>query len=187
MTLDDAFRKRLLTLARSSIEHGLATSLPIPVRAADWPSAMWCPRATFVTLTHGSRLRGCRGRIEAVQPLPQDVAVSAVQTALDDPRFPPVTSAELPELKIAISVLTPLEPLAVADMAALQSVLRPREDGLLVVAGDHRATFLPKVWEQLPDSRSFLAALWEKAGLQQEAWPRGVRIERYAAIDFAEA
>ncbi len=187
MNLDAQARSRLLALARDSIGHGLATSLPIPVRGEDWPGALWVKRATFVTLTRGGRLRGCRGRIDAVQPLPQDVAVSAVETALDDPRFPPVTAAELPELGIAISILTPAEQVEVADMDALKASLRPHQDGLFVVAGSHRATFLPKVWEQLPDPADFIAALWEKAGLPPDAWPRGIRLERYAAIDFAEA
>ena len=185
--LDAAARGRLLKLARSSMEHGLATALPVPVRASDWPSSVWNPRATFVTLTRDGRLRGCRGRIDAVQPLPQDVAVSALQTALDDPRFPPVTASELPELRIAISVLTPPEPLPAAGFEDLCAVLRPRDDGLLLSAGDLRATFLPKVWEQLPDPEAFLEALWEKAGLPPRAWPEGISIERYGAIDFAEA
>lgn len=186
MMLDGAMQRRLLTLARDSMAHGIATSLPLAVRAEDWPAPVWVPRATFVTLTREGRLRGCRGRIDAVQPLPQDVAVSAVQTALDDPRFAAVTASELPDLQIAISILTPPEPLHVADFQGLCAVLQPQQDGLLLIAGDHRATFLPKVWDQLPEPESFLAALWEKAGLRPGVWPENIRIERYAAIDFAE-
>lgn len=187
MMLDGAMQRRLLTLARDSIAHGLATRRPLAVRAEDWPAPLWSSRATFVTLTREGRLRGCRGRIDAVQPLAQDVAVSAVQAALDDPRFAPVTASELPDVQIAIAVLTSPEALHVADFEALGATLQPRRDGLLVIAGEHRATFLPKVWEQLPEPESFLAALWEKAGLRPGIWPENIRIERYAAIDFGEA
>ncbi|MCC5888771.1 MAG: AmmeMemoRadiSam system protein A [Gammaproteobacteria bacterium] len=186
MMLDAADQRRLLGLARDSMAHGVATGLPIPLRAEDWPASLWVPRATFVTLTRKGRLRGCRGRIDAVQPLPQDVAVSAVQAALDDPRFAPVGVTELPELAISISILTPPEPLPAADYRALRDSVRPHRDGLLLSAGDHRATFLPKVWEQLPEPDAFLVALWEKAGLLPEVWPDDIRIERYGAIDFAE-
>lgn len=188
MILDETAQRRLLALARDSMAHGIDTGLPLPVRARDWPSSLWVPRATFVTLTtREGRLRGCRGRIEAVQPLPQDVAVSAMETALDDPRFAPVAATELPQLKLAISVLTPPEALPVADHEALRSALLPHQDGLLIAAGSQRATFLPKVWEQLPDVDDFLAALWEKAGLRAGTWPAEIEVQRYRAIEFAEA
>lgn len=186
MMFDAATGRRLLELARDSMAHGIATGLPLSVRPRAWPSSLWVPRATFVTLTREGRLRGCRGRLEAVQPLPQDVAVSAMETALDDPRFPPVAATELSQLKIAISVLTPPETLAVADREALRSALVPHRDGVLIAASGHRATFLPKVWEQVPEVDDFLAALWEKAGLGADAWPPGIEIQRYRAIEFAE-
>ncbi len=187
MILDVAAQERLLTLARESMAYAILKGLPVPVRAETWPASLWVPRATFVTLTLEGRLRGCRGRIDAVQPLPEDVAVSAMEAALDDPRFAATTASELPDLNIAISVLTPSETLHVADLEALRAALQPHRDGLLVIAGDHRATFLPKVWEQLPDPDLFLAALWEKAGLRPGSWPDDIRIARYGASDFAEA
>lgn len=187
MMIEVSKQRRLLTLARDSMAHGIQTGLPIPVRAREWPESLWVPRATFVTLTtRAGRLRGCRGRIDALQPLPQDVAVSAVETALDDPRFPAVAATELPQLNIAISVLTPPQPLPVADREALRSALVPHQDGLLIAADGRRATFLPKVWESLPDADDFLDALWEKAGLRRGTWPSDIQVERYGAIDFAE-
>jgi len=187
MMLAVVTQRRLLALARESMAHGIATGLPIPVRAEEWPDSLWVPRATFVTLTREGRLRGCRGRIDAVQPLPQDVAVSAVETALDDPRFPPVTATELPELEIAISMLTPPETLSVSDRESLRLAVVPHPDGLLIASGGHRATFLPKVWEQLPDVDDFLDALWGKAGLRRRIWPSDLHVQRYDAIEFAEA
>ena len=94
--------------------------------------------------------------------------MSALETALDNPGFKPP------------------EPLPVTDREALRAALRPHQDELVIAADGHRATFLPKVWEQLPNVDDFLHALWEKAGLRAAAWPDGIHIERCAAFDFGE-
>jgi AmmeMemoRadiSam system protein A len=144
------------------------------------------PGASFVTLrTPDGALRGCIGSMEATEPLVVDVAVNARRAATRDPRFPPVTPHEVDRLEVHIAVLTPLQPLAVADLDHLRSALRPGIDGVLVEAGRHRGTFLPAVWAELPAVDDFLRHLWAKAGLGPGAWPPGVRIWRYQAVEVS--
>jgi AmmeMemoRadiSam system protein A len=184
--LDADVRARLLTLARDAIAEALA-GRRARVEPGAWPAALRTPAASFVTLTTmDGRLRGCRGVLEAIRPLPEDVPTNAVASALDDPRFRPVRPDELPALHLSVSVLTPAEPLAAADRDALLAALRPGTDGLVIEAPGHRATFLPKVWESLPAPADFIDALWAKAGLAPGRWPAGLRLARYRSIDFGE-
>jgi AmmeMemoRadiSam system protein A len=143
-------------------------------------------RASFVTLHRHGDLRGCTGSLEAVQPLALDVARTACSSALSDPRFYPVTAAELDGIDIEISVLSPLTPMTVRDEADLLGQLVPEVDGLVLMAGIRRATFLPKVWEQLPSPREFLCALKRKAGLPADFWSRDMAVYRYHTETFAE-
>lgn len=125
------------------------------------------PGASFVTLTKHGSLRGCIGTLEAYRPLGRDVAGHAVDAAVRDPRFWPVTADEYPELDIEVSVLSEPEPMPVADRAGLERMLRPGVDGLVLAdrGGRHRATFLPQVWDELPEPHDFVAHLLAKAGL----------------------
>lgn len=185
--LDAPARRALLALARTSIALGLAERRPAGTEAGAWPEALWQEAATFVTLATGrGELRGCRGVIEACRPLPVDVAENAFASAFDDPRFAPLEARELATLRLSISVLTPRERLEVADRPTLRAALERGRDGLLVEAGPHRATFLPKVWAQLPDPETFLDHLWRKAGLRPDHWPENLRLWRYRALEFAE-
>lgn len=149
-----------------------------------WPpaeaGALAAPGASFVTLhRNDGALRGCIGSIEARRPLATDVAANARAAALEDSRFEPVDVGELAELMLEVSVLSPLTPLAAASRAELLAALRRGVDGLLLEAGARRATFLPSVWEQLPEAERFLAQLERKAGLPVGGWPRGLRVFRY--------
>lgn len=125
------------------------------------------PGASFVTLTKHGSLRGCIGTLEAYRPLGRDVAGHAVGAAVRDPRFWPVTADEYPELDIEVSVLSEPESMPVADRAGLERMLRPGVDGLVLAdrGGRHRATFLPQVWDELPEPHDFVAHLLAKAGL----------------------
>lgn len=186
--LSPELRRRLLATARASIEEGLATGRPLEPARKAWPEAAWTPRATFVTLEEASgALRGCRGVLEPVRPLPRDVAGNAFDTAFADPRFPPVRATELAGLRVSLSVLSPRELLVAPDAERLARLLTPGIDGLLLEAGPYRATFLPKVWEQLPEPADFLGQLWRKAGLPPGSWPAGIRCWRYGAEAFGEA
>lgn len=137
------------------------------------------PAATFVTLRREGELRGCIGGLTARQALVLDVVENAAGAALHDPRFFPLRPPELVGLHIHISVLSPLVPLTFASESELLAQLRPGVDGLLLELGRRRGTFLPSVWETLPDPRDFLRELKRKAGLPHDYWCADVRISRY--------
>ena len=142
------------------------------------------PGACFVTLERDGRLLGCIGSLAPHRPLGIDVAHNAAAAAFDDPRLPPVSWDDLIRLDVHISVLGPLEPLAVSDREQLAALLRPGTHGLLIDDGLHRATFLPSVWSQLPGAGSFLDALWRKAGLPPASWPDRLSVSRYEVSDL---
>lgn len=185
-TLGEADRRLLLDLARSSIRHGLAHHRPEPVDPADYPPALRAPRAVFVTLNRRGQLRGCIGHLEASQALVRDVADNAYAAAFRDPRFPPLTAAELEGLEVHISVLSPPEPLPVVSEADLLRQMRPGVDGLILEEDRHRGTFLPAVWESLPAPEQFLAHLKLKAGLSPGYWSDGIRVSRYTTETFSD-
>jgi len=174
---------RLLTaLARAAIAREFdepGAALPHP----DWLDAAG---AVFVTLTEAGQLRGCIGSLEAHRPLGEDLEHNARAAAFGDPRFPPLKHAELPRVRVEVSVLTPATPMACSDEADALRQLRPGVDGVILEHGWHRATFLPQVWEQLPEPRVFLAHLKQKAGLAADFWANDVRLSRYGVEKFKE-
>lgn len=176
----------LLRLARASIEHGAIHREPLPVRYESLPPSLRRPGATFTSLQLGGELRGCCGSIEAVNPLAVDTADSAFRAAYRDPRFDPVTPQEIAALCLEVSVLTPLEAFPVSSEMELLERLAPKIDGLLITAGPRRATFLPKVWEALPDPYQFVAALKVKCGLPRDAWSDEFQFFRYQTVSYAE-
>lgn len=177
----------LLGLARESIDYGFEHGAPLPVHVDDMPSALVEPAATFTTLRRGVELRGCCGRLEASQPLASDVAYSAFQAAFRDSRFEPLRRDELPGIRLEVSVLSPMQPLEVSDEQDLLRQLEPGVDGLVLVEGLRRATFLPKVWESLPEPQQFLAQLKQKCGLPPDYWSARLEFLRYSTTTFAEA
>ena len=178
----------LLPLARSAIAHRLGLDHPAVVERAAWLEE---PGASFVTLTSGrlpgGPLRGCIGTLQAHRPLREDVEANAVAAATRDPRFPPLSRAELEDAIVEVSVLSAPTALPVADEAELLARLRPGVDGVILSDAGHRATFLPQVWEQLPDPADFLAHLRRKAGLPAGHWGRGLTIETYTVTAWQEA
>jgi len=176
----------VLRFARASIEHGLLYETPVPVDCTNLPTALAEPRATFTTLQLGGRLRGCCGSLEAVLPLARDVTLSAFRAAFRDARFPPVAECELGAIRLKISVLSPLEPIRVSSEADLLDQLTPGKDGLVIVAYGRRATFLPDVWDKLPDPRRFVSALRAKCGLPDDHWSDHLEFQRYRAVSIAE-
>jgi AmmeMemoRadiSam system protein A len=145
------------------------------------------PGASFVTLTIGGGLRGCIGSIEPRQPLALDVQENALSAAFRDPRFPPLRREELDQVHIEVSVLTRPQPLDYTDPDDLLARLRPHVDGVIIERGWHRATFLPQVWEKLPDPHEFLAHLCLKAGLPSDDYRRpGLQVQTYQVEKFGE-
>lgn len=178
---------QLLGLARSSIEFGLVHGEPLPVESNRFGQALAEPAATFTTLRLDKELRGCCGSLEASRPLAVDVAHSAFRAAFRDSRFEPVDEDELDAIRLEISVLSPLEPLPATDEAELLSRLTPGTDGLVIIEGARRATFLPAVWESVPDARRFVAALKTKCGLPDDYWSDRLEFRRYRTRSYAES
>jgi len=170
--------KELLRLARSSIEYGSIHGRPLPVDCSEFSGPLTEPRATFTTLRLEGELRGCCGTLEAARPLASDVTHTAFQAAYRDTRFAPLARS---------AVLSPMELLRVADEADLLRQLTPGTDGLVIVEGLHRATFLPKVWESVPEPRRFLAQLKTKCGLPGNYWSDRLEFFRYRTTTYAEA
>ncbi len=144
------------------------------------------PGATFVTLRLDGELRGCIGTLEAEHPLRHDVVRNARNAALRDPRFEPLSEKELAGLSIEVSLLSTPEPLSFADEEDLTRQVEARRHGLVLEYGRHRSTFLPQVWEQLPDARDFLRHLKAKAGLPPDFWSEGIRVSCYAVEKWSE-
>jgi AmmeMemoRadiSam system protein A len=178
----DPGKAMLLDIARQSIASGLRTSQPLVVDPDAYPSKLREQRATFVTLRRAGELRGCLGGFVANRPLVADVAHNAFGAAFRDHRFPPIEADELDELdelEIHISILSPLEPLAARDEKALLDVIRPGVDGLVVRDGTRQGTFLPAVWESLPEPSAFWRELKRKAELPLDSWSSRWEIFRY--------
>lgn len=162
-------------LAFAVLRGGVMRTVP-----GNYPPALRVPAACFVSLHRGGALRGCVGTLEAQIPLVAEVADKAAAAA-HDPRFPPVAADELEAIEIEVSVLTRPEPLPADSESEVLRALRPGEHGVILEANDGRATFLPSVWEQVPDPACFLKALKQKAGWPSDAWPPDLRIFTYEA------
>lgn len=175
----------LLPAARAAIARALGLDAPPPATPPTWARERG---ASYVTLTRDGRLRGCTGTLVARRPLLEDVEVNAVNTALHDRRFWPMTPDEVPLVVIEVSVLSVPRPLPVASLAEAYASLRPGVDGVIVEAGAwNRATFLPKMWEAMPSPEEFLEHLWLKAGVGPGVWHEGTRLQTYTARVWREA
>lgn len=143
--------------------------------------------SAFVTLTKKGRLRGCIGGLEPRQPLILDVQEHAAAAAVEDYRFQPVSSAEVSHLRIEISRLTPAVPLTYNSIPELLTLLRPGIDGVIISDGKRRATFLPQVWEKIPDCEDFLTQLCQKMGAPGNLWKvRNLDVWTYQVEAFEE-
>jgi AmmeMemoRadiSam system protein A len=179
--LEPHSREFLLATAADAIESHLARRAASAPATGVLPEALRAPRASFVTLTIAGALRGCCGSLEARRALAVDVWSNARASAFHDPRFEPLQAHEWPGVDLEVSVLSPLERLVVRDEAELIEQLSPGEDGLLLAWRGSRATFLPKVWDQLHEPRGFLRHLKRKAGWHEDFWAEDVEVWRYRA------
>jgi len=179
-------KNTLLDIARQSIEYGLKNNTPLPVDIGSYSHTLQTHCATFVTLNLNHQLRGCIGTLEAYQPLVKDVADHAYAAAFNDHRFTPVTTDEQGQLDIHISILTPAEAMNVKSEEDLISQLQPGIDGLILKAGKHKATFLPSVWESLPDKYVFIQHLKLKAGLDKHFWSNDIQLQRYHTLSIPD-
>lgn len=183
LTTED--KQELVQLAKTTIESKLIRSAR-PVRPDPPSPAMVEKRGCFVTLHKKGALRGCIGTIEPVSPLITCVEENAINAAFNDPRFPRLSRDELSDIDLEISVLTVPGPLDYASEEDLLNKLRPGVHGVILSRGGNRSTFLPQVWEQLPDKKAFLAHLCMKAGMDQECWKdKETRIQVYEVDYFS--
>lgn len=181
-------KQTLLSMAREALRQCVAgRTLPALSPEALTP-ALRAPGAAFVTLTINGKLRGCIGALEPYQPLADDVREHAIAAALDDPRFPPVSPEEVDAIEIEISRLTFPKDLQYKDADDLLNRLRPNVDGVILRDGFRRATFLPQVWEKIPDKEEFLDNLCYKMGEPPDTWRRKrLDVQIYQVEEFSES
>ena len=172
--LNEAQGQVLVQLARQTLMHELGKAVPpdesekMQKSLLDQCYQTYC--GTFVTLKINDQLRGCIGNLAAEEPLSEGVRRNAINAAFHDPRFPPLSEKELENVDIEVSILTEPQPLEYVDGKDLLTRLRVDIDGVIIRKGHASATFLPQVWEQLPDPEEFLEHLCMKAGLSSDAW-----------------
>ncbi len=186
-SLSSGDRQILLRIAREAIQAVVENREMPELHVDDFSEDLRVHGASFVTLTIEGQLRGCIGTLEAYQPLVLDVQEHAVAAATQDYRFPPVGAEEVPLLKIEISRLTPTRPLEYSDWRDLIAKLRPGIDGVLIRDGFQRATFLPQVWEKVPDPQEFMTHLCYKMGAPGDRWrTKKLDVAIYQVEEFKE-
>lgn len=175
--------KILLTIARSAISGALGR-----IHQAD-EDAPWLLEkgACFVTLTQNQKLRGCIGTLEAHRPLLLDIKANAQAAALHDPRFSPLKAAELDKTEVEVSLLSAMQRLQFSGQHDALARLQPGVHGVVFEYGRHRSTFLPQVWEQLPDVVEFMGHLKYKAGLPHDFWAEEIRLSSYTVSKWKES
>lgn len=185
--LTDEEKRLLLRLAREALTQAVRGQPPAPLDLSTLSPALCAEGAAFVTLTMRGQLRGCIGALEPYQPLAEDVREHAIAAGLSDPRFAPLTAAELKDVKIEISRLTTPTPLEYRDADDLLAKLRPGVDGVILCDGWRRATFLPQVWEKIPDKAEFLNNLCWKMGVAPDTWrKKHLEVLIYQVEEFHE-
>src|SRR5574341_3500 len=173
---------KLLAIARGAIEKKLYGT-DTEVGSAPWLSQA---AASFITLMKNGELRGCIGSLEAARALGEDVAANALAAAFRDPSFPEITGEEWTQCRVEVSLLSTPKPLRFADEADLLEQIREGEDGLIVECDGKRGTFLPQVWEDLPEKKQFLAHLLRKAGLPADTRLTRCRVSRDRVVKWKE-
>jgi AmmeMemoRadiSam system protein A len=175
----------LLVTALDSIRHGLEHGKPARLDVVDYSTRLSARRASFVTLNHGVVLRGCIGTLEARTSLIESVAENAWAAAFRDPRFAPLSEAEVIHLSLQVSILSPLQPVTVTSEQELLTRMVPGEAGWVMQEEGNRGTFLPTVWSSLGESAEFLQHLKIKAGLSPDYWSDTLEIWRYTTETFS--
>jgi len=176
----------LLQLSARSIENGLKNAKPLPVGPDDYAPELVELGASFVTLKRGGKLRGCIGSSEAYRPLIADVSENGFRAAFKDPRFPALKPVEIEGLHLSISLLSPKSPMSFTDEAEFLQSLRPQIDGLIIEDGGRRALFLPSVWAQLPETKTFVEHLKAKAGMSKDHWSDDFKAWRFTADEITQ-
>ena len=176
-------REALGEVVLGTVLHEEMSDAPEDPQAERWLRE---PGATFVTLRKNGELRGCLGTLTARRPLVEDVRSNARAAGARDPRFPPVRPAELPELSVEVSLLSPLvEVHCDSEEQAIRELSLAR-CGWVLECGSRSGTFLPQVWEMLPQPEDFWRRLKEKAGLSPDFWDPTIRLWRYSVAKWSQ-
>jgi len=177
----------LVKVARNTIDNRLNKVEQPPIDGKDLPEKFQERLGTFVTITIDGNLRGCIGHIMPRETVIEGIRENAINAAFRDPRFPPLTKEEFDKIEIEISILTAPQELTYSDAEDLLHKLRPGKDGVIITKGYHEATFLPQVWDQLPDKEEFLTHLCMKAGLSHDSWKKEkLQVSTYQVQAFEE-
>lgn len=186
--LSHGVQERLIEIAGAAIGHGFAGGYAEPTMDLDQePVELRALTASFVTLHKDRELRGCIGSLVARRPLLLDVAANAFAAAFQDPRFPALAITEMPAIEISISVLSALTPITFSTADDLYATLRVGIDGIVLAHRNARATFLPEVWQSLPEPRRFISELRRKAGIAEQVPLTSIAVSRYATQSFGGA
>ncbi|MBF0574223.1 MAG: AmmeMemoRadiSam system protein A [Desulfamplus sp.] len=182
---------KLLKLARSSIANKLGVNINLPkpseIAAELQDDVFKNQLGTFVTLHLNKRLRGCIGTLESTQSVTEGIEQNAISAAFDDPRFPNLTPKEFNDIHLEVSILSKPLVLNYKNIDELLSKLEPGVHGVIIRKGGAKATFLPQVWQQLPDKSLFLSNLCRKAGLSEHEWKTGsLEVMTYTVEYFEE-
>jgi AmmeMemoRadiSam system protein A len=180
--MPDELGNALLIRARNAI----AREFSLAEQSEPDHVALTQPGATFVTLTQHGQLRGCIGSLEAWRPLDQDVRANAKAAAFRDPRFNPLTRAEFDQTRVEVSLLTPALPITFSGEDDAIRQMRPGIDGMILECHGRRGTFLPQVWESLPDPQQFFTHLKQKAGFAPDFWSPDVKLYHYEVKKWKE-
>jgi len=184
--LSNEQKRVILALAKEAIKSAVTNNT---INKEAWLKKYpWLAQkgAVFVTLNKNNNLRGCIGSIVAHQSLIDDIINNAKSAALNDPRFTPLRANELKDLEIEVSYLTMPKLLNYSDIEDLKRKIKPRVDGVIINYKGYQATYLPSVWEQLPDFESFFATLCQKAGLSSSCLTYHPTIYTYQAIEIKD-
>jgi AmmeMemoRadiSam system protein A len=182
-------KEYMLSLARQAIEQYLKYKEPPALKEQALTDNLKENRPCFVTLMYKGRLRGCIGMFEFNTPLYKNIISRAKAAATEDSRFLPVTADELKDINIEISILTEPQDLKFSSPEDLLNKIKPFEDGVILYTIYGASTYLPQVWEQLPDKEEFLSNLCEKHGAPANYWKdnyKNTRVEIYKAVHFKE-
>jgi uncharacterized protein len=178
-------QETLQSITKESILNGLERQQPLIVDICDYSEHLQQRRASFVTLNIDHNLRGCIGTLSAYRALVDDIAHNAYAAAFSDPRFPALRQREFEQLDYHLSILSDTSPITFSSEQDLLRQIRPKIDGLVLQEKDRRSTFLPSVWEQLPQTTTFLSHLKQKAGLPTDYWSDTIQISRYTVESFS--
>jgi AmmeMemoRadiSam system protein B/AmmeMemoRadiSam system protein A len=176
--------RTLLSLARASVANALQAGAEAAIPDVPWLKER---RATFVTLMEDAKLRGCIGSLQPTRALGDDVVAHAAAAALADRRFSPLGREDLARVEMEVSLLSVPTAILFADEGELLAALRPGVDGVILASGDRRGTYLPQVWEQIPEPRNFVASLMQKAGIPVDTRLTRCQVWRYQVRKWKES